>query len=131
MPRSLQHALSRRERQVMDGLFQHGPSTVSDVLARLPDPPSYSAVRALLRTLEEKGYVRHQQEGPRYLYVPVVGRASASRSALRHLVRTFFDGSGESLVAAVLQDKDTRLAPAELDRLAALIDDARRKGAKP
>lgn len=96
--------LPRRERQVMDGLYQYGPSTVSEVLAFLADPPSYSAVRALLSTMERKGLLLHSQEGARYVYAPVSERQSASRSALRHVVRTYFDGSIEATVAALISD---------------------------
>ncbi len=109
----------------MDGLYQHGPSTVTEVLAFLADPPSYSAVRALLRTMEEKGLLLHSQEGARYVYAPVADRRSASRSALRQLVLTYFDGSVEATVAALLRDGG-RVLPDELERLARLIDAARR-----
>src|SRR5262245_36184808 len=87
--------LSRRERQIMDLLFQRGRATAAEVRAGLPDPPSYSAVRAMLRVLEEKGHVRHAQEGQRYVYLPRLARERAKRSALRHVVKTFFDGSAE------------------------------------
>ena len=125
----LSQKLSRRERQIMDFLYQHGRATAAEVQANLPDPPSYSAVRAMLRVLEEKGHVHHQQDGPRYVYRPRVGRDRAKRSALRHLVRTFFDGSREQLVAALLDDGTAQLSEDELDRMARLIDRARQEGA--
>ena len=121
--------LSRRERQIMDLLYQRGRATAAEVQADLPDPPGYSAVRAMLRVLEEKGHVRHQQDGPRYVYLPRVARDRAKRSALRHVVRTFFDGSTEQLVAALLDDGSTQLSEGELDRLAHLIERARKEGA--
>jgi len=120
--------LSRRERQILDILYQRGQATAADVQNALPEPPSYSAVRALLRILEEKGHVRHQQDGPRYVYVPTVARENAKRSALRHVLRTFFDGSAEQAISALLDDSAANLSPAELDRLARLIEDARRSG---
>jgi predicted transcriptional regulator len=123
------HELSRRERQIMDLLYQRGKATAAEVQAELPDPPGYSAVRAMLRVLEDKGHVRHQQDGPRYVYLPRVARDRAKRSALRHVVRTFFDGSSEQLVAALLDDGSTRLSEGELDRLADLIRRARKEGA--
>lgn len=125
--RPLTHALSRRERQVMDGLYQHGPSTASDVQAFLSDPPSYSAVRALLRTLEDKGHVQHEHSGTRYVYRPVTERVHESQTALHHLVRTFFDGSVTSVVAALLNNRES-LAAVELDALQQLIDDAKAEG---
>jgi BlaI family penicillinase repressor len=121
--------LSRRERQILDILYQRGQATAADVQSALPEPPSYSAVRALLRILEEKGHVRHQQDGPRYVYVPTVARGNAQRSALRHILHTFFDGSAEQAISALLDDASTKLSPAELDRLARLIDTARKSGA--
>ncbi len=120
--------LSRRERQIMDLLYRQGRATAAEVQANLPDPPGYSAVRAMLRVLEEKGHARHEQDGPRYVYAPRVARDRAKRSALRHVVRTFFDGSREQLVAELLDDRSTRLSDDELDRLARLIDRARQEG---
>jgi predicted transcriptional regulator len=120
--------LSRRERQILDILYQRGQATAADVQNALPEPPSYSAVRALLRILEDKGHVRHQQDGPRYVYVPTVARENAKRSALRHVLRTFFDGSAEQAISALLDESSTKLSPAELDRLARLIEEARRSG---
>ena len=124
-----QRELSRRERQIMDLLYQRGRATAAEVQAELPDPPGYSAVRAMLRVLEDKGHVRHQQDGPRYVYVPKVARDRAKRTALRHVVRTFFDGSTEQLVAALLDDGSAQLSEGELDRLADLIARARKEGA--
>jgi predicted transcriptional regulator len=128
-PDELLSELSRRERQIMDFLYRQGRATAAEVRASLPDPPSYSAARAMLRVLEDKGHVRHAQDGPRYVYVPSVARDRAKRSALRHVVRTFFDGSREQLVAALLDDRSTSLSDDELDRLARLIDRARQEGA--
>jgi predicted transcriptional regulator len=120
--------LSRRERQIMDVLYREGKATAADVLAQLPDPPGYSAVRAMLRVLEDKGHVKHEQDGPRYVYLPTVPREKARRSALRHLVRTFFDGSTEATVAALLDLSDTKISNAELQRLSKLIEQARKEG---
>ena len=122
------HELSRRERQIMEAIYQLGRATASEIARRLPDPPSYSAVRALLRVLEEKGHLRHRQDGPRYLYLPTVPRERAVRSALQHVVRTFFDGSTEDVMAALLQMEGSRLGPEELDRLSELIEQARVEG---
>src|SRR5688572_10096132 len=101
MARTLLTDLSRRERQIMDLLFRQGRATAAEVQRGLPDPPSYSAVRAMLRILEEKGHIRHEQDGPRYVYAPRHDREKASHSALRHVVQTFFDGSAEQAVAAL------------------------------
>ena len=120
--------LSRRERQIMDILFARGHATAADVLAALPDPPGYSAVRAMLRILEEKGHVRHEEEGLRYVYFPTVERENAKKSAMRHMVRTFFDGSASQAISALLDDGSARLSKAELDRLARMIDKARKEG---
>ena len=123
------HDLSRRERQIVDILYSQGRATAAEVQAALPDPPSYSAVRAMLRILEEKGHVRHDQDGPRYVYLPTVARDRAKRTALRHVLHTFFDGSTEQAISALLDQSDTKLSNRELDRLAELIDQARRAGA--
>jgi predicted transcriptional regulator len=120
--------LSRRERQIMDVVYRMGKASVSDVLERLPDPPSYSAVRALMRILEEKGHLKHEQDGPRYLYLPTVPRDAVKSDALGHLVRTFFGGSTEAAVAALLELPEGGLSGDELDRLSRLIDDARKQG---
>jgi BlaI family transcriptional regulator, penicillinase repressor len=121
--------LSRRERQIIDILYTQGRATAAEVQATLPDPPSYSAVRAMLRILEEKGHIRHEQDGPRYVYLPTVARDSAKRSAMRHMLRTFFNGSAEQAISALLDDSTAKLSDAELDRLARLIEQARRSGA--
>ena len=123
------HDLSRRERQIVDILYTQGRATAAEVQAALPDPPSYSAVRAMLRILEEKGHIRHEQDGPRYVYLPTVGRDRAKKTALRHVLQTFFNGSAEQALSALLDESDARLSDRELDRLAQLIDRARRTGA--
>ena len=120
--------LSRRERQIMDILYRNGRATAAEVQAALPEAPGYSAVRALLRILEEKGHVRHAADGPRYVYSPVVTRERAKRSALEHVLNTFFDGSAAQVVAALVELSPRDLDEAELARLRRLIDDARRKG---
>jgi predicted transcriptional regulator len=120
--------LSRRERQIMDVVYRVGKASVSDVLERLPDPPSYSAVRALMRILEEKGHLSHEQDGPRYVYLPTVPRDAAQASALSHLVRTFFGGSAEAAVAALLDLPEHGMNEGELDRLSRLIEEARGQG---
>ena len=118
--------LSRRERQIMDILYAQGQATAADVTAALPDPPSYSAVRALLRILEEKGHVRHEQSGPRYVFVPTVSRDKARKSALRNVVKTFFDGSPAQAAAALIDQGD--LSDDDFARLALMIDKARKEG---
>jgi predicted transcriptional regulator len=120
--------LSRRERQIMDVAYRLGRASVTEILDGLHDPPSYSAVRALLRILEDKGHLRHEQDGTRYVYLPTLSRAKASRSALRGLVTTFFDGSPEQAMAALLDVSREDLSSQDLDRLAALIEQARQEG---
>ena len=120
--------LSRRERQILDVLHARASATAAEVRAALPDPPSYSAVRALLRILEEKRHVKHKQDGPRYVYVPCVSRANASRSALKRLVATFFQGSTTQALAALLENADTKLSDAELNQLQQLIKQAKKEG---
>ena len=117
--------ISRRERQILDVLFRLGRATVNEVREGLPDPPSYSAVRALLRILEQKGHVRHSQDGPRYIFVPTVRRDAAKRSALRHLVNTFFEGSSAAVLATLFEMSARDLTDEELARLKSLIDAAR------
>ena len=119
--------LSRRERQIMDVIYRRGRATAAEVLDDIPDPPSYSAVRAMLRLLEEKGHVRHEQDGPRYVFLPTVNRDRARKSALKHVVRTFFDGSATDAVAALL-DADAKLSESDLDRLSVMIQNARQEG---
>ncbi len=116
-----QPGLTRRERQIMDVLFQKGEATVSDVMEALPDPPSYSAVRATMRILEEKGHIRHREEGPRYVYLPQVEPARAREAALSHLLATFFAGSAEQVVMALAEMSDAELTPDQLERLAERI----------
>jgi predicted transcriptional regulator len=129
MVKQTHNDLSRRERQIVDILYANGRATAADVQAALPEPPSYSAVRAMLRILEDKGHVRHEQDGPRYVYVPTVARDNAKRSALRHVLQTFFDGSAEQAISALLDDRAAQLSDGELDRLADLIKHARNTGA--
>jgi len=128
MAKPLAHSLSRRERQIMDVLHRLPRATVSIVRAELPSPPSYSAVRALLAILERKGHVRHLVDGPRYLYEPITSRTAERKSALKHLVRTFFDGSTDDALLALLESSDTRLSRAEIDDLRQRIAAARRQG---
>jgi BlaI family transcriptional regulator, penicillinase repressor len=130
MSKALHNTLSRRERQIMDVLFRLGRATAADVKRELPGDPSDSTVRTQLRVLEEKGHVRHEEHGLRYVYAPVVARHSARRSALKHLVNTFFDGSAEQIVAAVLGGEATRLTEHDLDRIADLVARARKGGSK-
>ncbi len=120
--------LSRRERQIMDALYLHGQATVAEVMESIPEPPSYSAVRATLRILEEKGHVVHRQDGQRYVYLPKVSPETARESALQHLVKTFFDGSVEDAAAALLRMSDTELDQAALARLARKIAETEREG---
>jgi BlaI family transcriptional regulator, penicillinase repressor len=129
MTKQPHHDLSRRERQIIDILYAQGRATAAEVQAALPEPPSYSAVRAMLRILEDKGHVRHEQDGPRYVYVPTVGRDNAKRSALNHMLQTFFEGSAEQAISALLDDRAAKLSDAELDRLSRLINQARKAGA--
>ena len=117
--------LSRRERQIMDILYRRGRATAAEVRQQMPDAPGYSAVRAMLRVLEDKGQVRHEEEALRYVFIPTASLARATRSALAHLVDTFFDGSAERAVAALL---DGKLSREELDRLSSLIESAKKEG---
>jgi len=112
----------------MDALHQHGRASAAEVQAALPDPPSYSAVRALLRILEEKGHIKHVKEGARYVYKPRVSRETARRSALKRLISTFFAGSVTQAVAALLEQADTRLSESELQKLEQMIEQARKEG---
>lgn len=112
----------------MEIVYARGSATAADVLESMPDPPSYSAVRAMMRILEEKGHLTHRPDGPRYVYSPVVPRTAARQSALRQLVKTFFDGSATQAVAALLDMSESRLSSAEADQLASLIDKAKREG---
>ena len=119
--------LARRERQIMDVLYRLQRATVGEVLAQLSGKPSYSTVRAQLRVLEEKGHVRHEEKGLRYVYLPAVPREVARRSALRHLIDTFFEGSTEKVVAALLGGEVARISPEEFERLAQLITKDRKE----
>jgi predicted transcriptional regulator len=121
-------ALSRRERQIMDILYRRGRATVGEVMAELTGDPAYSTVRAQLRVLEEKGQVRHEEDGLRYAYLPATPRHTARRSALNHLLETFFDGSPEQVVEALLGKEGSRLSDDELERIAQLIQRARTDG---
>jgi predicted transcriptional regulator len=120
--------LARRERQIMDAIYRLGEATAQEVLAQIPDPPSYSAVRALLRILETKGHVRHRRDGQRYVYQPTVPRDRARASALRQLVRTFFDGSAGAAAAALLDLSRDVLSDAELAQLETMVERARKEG---
>ncbi|MGH7572725.1 MAG: BlaI/MecI/CopY family transcriptional regulator [Gemmatimonadota bacterium] len=120
--------LSRRERQIMDIAYQLGQVTAAEVQKRLPDPPSYSAVRAMLRVLEEKGHLEHRQDGPRYVYRATVPVEAARRSAVKRVLKTFFDNSLEEAVATLLDVSASNLSKQELDRLAHMIEEARREG---
>jgi BlaI family transcriptional regulator, penicillinase repressor len=120
--------LSRRERQIMEALYRSGSATAQEVLAGISDPPSYTAIRTLLRILEEKGHVSHKQSGTRYVYSPCVPREHASRSALADVVRNFFDGSREKLVAALLEGGAGELSSGEIDNFAELIERAKKEG---
>ena len=120
--------LSRRERQIMDILYQRGKSSATGVREAMPNAPSYSAVRAMLRVLEDKGHVRHQAEGLKYVYMPTVTRDKAKRSAVKHLLDTFFNDSPEQVVAALLDVSSTRMTREELDRMTEMIEKARQEG---
>src|SRR5947208_6707877 len=120
--------LSRRERQIMEILYQRGELSASEVREAMEDAPSYSAVRALLRVLEDKGHVKHQAEGLRYVYVPVVARDKAKRAAVKHMLDTFFNGAPEQIVAALLDVSSPALTSDELDRMADMIEKARKEG---
>lgn len=119
--------LSRRERQIMDILYQRGKASASEVREAMDDAPGYSAVRAMLRVLEEKGHVKHQAEGLKYVYVPVVAREKVKRSAVQHLLDTFFAGSAEQIVAALLDVSATKLTREELDRMSEMIERAKQE----
>jgi predicted transcriptional regulator len=120
--------LTRREREIMDILYRRGRATAAEVLEEMADPPTYSAVRALLRLLEEHGHATHVQDGPRYVYAPAVARSDARKSALSHVVATFFDGSVEQAVATLVESSGSKLSRAELERLSQLIAKAKKEG---
>ena len=119
--------LSRRERQIMDAVYARGQATVAEVQEDLPDPPSYSAVRAMLGKLERKGYLRHEEPGLRYVYVPTLAREAVSETALDRLLQTFFDGSATKAVAAILDRSAVELTDAEIDEMAKLVEQARKR----
>lgn len=112
----------------MDALYSLGEAGAAEIQGRLPNPPGYSAIRAMLRILEEKGHIRHEEKGLRYVFRPTVPRDTAKRSALKHLVQTFFDGSPEQVVSTLLDSSSKRMSAEELDRLAALIEKAKKEG---
>lgn len=124
------HQLSRRERQIMDVLYKLQRATVAEVLERMPGDQHYSTVRAQLRVLEEKGHVRHEEDGMRYVYMPAVSRDVARRSALRHLIDTFFEGSTEKTVAALLGGEAAKISPEELERLGRIVARSRKDNSK-
>ena len=131
MAKSSTHStLTRRERQIMDVLYRLGRATAADVMAALPGEPNSSTVRTQLRVLEDKGHVRHDEEGLRYVYAPAVPRHAARKSALKHLVETFFDGSAEQVVAAVLGGEASHLSDDDLERISALIEKTRKDGSR-
>jgi len=130
MTKALHSVLSRRERQIMDIIFRRGRATAAEVMEELPGNPSYSTVRTQLRVLEEKGHVRHDEEGLKYVYLPVMARHTARKSALRHLIETFFDGSSEKAVAALLGGEGSKLSDDELNRIAELVDKTRKESGR-
>jgi BlaI family penicillinase repressor len=130
MPKAAYSGLSRRERQIVDILYRRSRATAADVMNDLSGSPSYSTVRTQLRVLEEKGHVRHEEEGLRYVYMPAVPRQAARTPALRHLMETFFDGSAANVVSALLGGEATHLSDEELEKIAKLVAQARKKGAK-
>ncbi|NQT79318.1 MAG: BlaI/MecI/CopY family transcriptional regulator [Candidatus Aminicenantes bacterium] len=123
-----QKNLSRRERQIMDIVYELNEVTVAQVLEKIPNPPSYSTIRALLRVLEEKGHLIHKQEGPRYIYSPTLPREQARQNALKHVMRTFFDNSTEDAVAALLNISEDNLSEQDYKRLSELIKKVRSEG---
>jgi len=123
-----QKKLSRRERQIMDIIYELREATAAQVLDKIPDPPSYSTIRALLKILEDKGHISHKQTGPRYVFSPTVPREKAQKRALNHLLHTFFDGSREKAVAALLNISDEKLSNEEWQRLMHLIEEAKKEG---
>ena len=120
--------LSRRERQIMDIIYELGEASAAHVLEKLPSPPSYSAVRALLRILEEKGHLSHRQDGPRYMFAPRVSHKTARENALKHLLQTFFDNSTEKAVAALIDLSEDKLSEKDYYRLLELIEEAKKEG---
>ena len=129
MVKTLHTVLSRRERQIIDILYRRGRATAADVMADLPGDPSYSTVRTQLRVLEEKGHIRHEEDGQRYVYAPAIPRRTVRKSAMKHVIETFFEGSVEQAVAALLGGEGSRLTEEELDRIEELIKKTRKEGA--
>ncbi len=121
-------ALTRREREIMDIVYRLGRASAQDVLKNLAEPPSYSAVRALLRLLEERGHVKHVEDGTRYVYLPAVARGEARRKALSHVVATFFGGSVEQAMVALVESSRAKLSASELARLAEIVEQAKKEG---
>jgi BlaI family transcriptional regulator, penicillinase repressor len=130
MSRALNAVLSRRERQIMDILYRRGRATAAEVMEDLPADTTSSTVRTQLRVLEQKGHVRHEQDGLRFVYMPAVARHAARKSALRHVVDTFFDGSPEKAVAALLGGEATKLSEEQLERIAMILEKARKEGSR-
>ena len=128
MTKQMHTNLSRRERQIMDIIYKRAQATAFEVMENLPSPPSYSAVRAMLRLLEEKGYLKHQMDGLRYVYLPTVSREKARQSALKQMLQTFFDDSTEDAVATLLDISRSKLSDSDLDKLSRLIEEARKEG---
>ena len=128
MVKTLHNVLSRRERQIVDILYRRGRATAADVMEDLPGDPSYSTVRTQLRVLEDKGHVRHEEDGQRYVYAPAIPRRTVRKSAMKHVIETFFEGSVEQAVAALLGGEGSRLTEEELDRIEELIEKARKEG---
>ena len=128
MAQPIQNELGRRERQIMDVIYRLGRASVAEVRENLPDPPTYSAVRAMLGFLEDKGYLRHERDGMKYVYLPTVDAKHARRSALQHMVKTFFNGSAAQAAAALIEMNDTQLSTDEIKRLSDLIKKARQEG---
>src|SRR5579862_7758915 len=128
MKKPAHQTLSRRERQIMDVLYRRGRATASEIHQELPDAPTYSAVRAKLRVLEEKGHIRHEEQALRYVYLPLVARDKAKQSALKHLLETFFDNSAEQAITALLDLPAAELSREKLDRLSELIEKAKQEG---
>jgi BlaI family transcriptional regulator, penicillinase repressor len=130
MAKSTHATLTRRERQIMDVLYRRGRATAAEVMEDVSGEPNYSTVRTQLRVLEDKGHVRHEEQGLRYIYMPAVPRRAARKSALKHLMDTFFDGSAEQVVAAVLGGEAARLSDDDLKRIAELVEKARKESAR-
>jgi predicted transcriptional regulator len=127
MVKTLHTILSRRERQIIDIIYRRGRATAAEVMVELPGQPTYSTVRTQLRVMEEKGHVRHEEDGQRFVYMPTAPRGAVRKSALKHLVDTFFEGSAEQTVAALLGGDASRISEEELDRIAELIRKARKE----